>query len=187
MFIRSERLFLRPGWPEEWADMLALIDDDQIGRDLPQVPWSRRLEEDRKPASRADSLRHPQLVITLPGAQGSPLIGAVGLVDVAGEAELGMCIARGQWNRGFGTEAARALLNLARTLGHRRIVSHRFMDSPASARVLAKLGFAQTGESALRCSPVRVTPERAARYVLSLTGPGNCPGGGDADPEMWAA
>ena len=27
MFIRSERLFLRPGWPEEWAELLALIDE----------------------------------------------------------------------------------------------------------------------------------------------------------------
>ena len=39
MFIRSERLFLRPGWPEEWAELLALIDDQGVVRNLASAPW----------------------------------------------------------------------------------------------------------------------------------------------------
>ena len=35
MFIRSERLFLRPGWPEDWTELFALIDDEAVVRDDP--------------------------------------------------------------------------------------------------------------------------------------------------------
>ena len=30
MFIRSERLFLRPGWPEDWAEVLTAINDEGV-------------------------------------------------------------------------------------------------------------------------------------------------------------
>lgn len=34
MFIRSERLFLRPAWPEDWAELHAVIDDVAVVRNL---------------------------------------------------------------------------------------------------------------------------------------------------------
>ena len=30
MFFRSERLFLRPGWPEDWAEILTTINDEGV-------------------------------------------------------------------------------------------------------------------------------------------------------------
>ncbi|WP_370073167.1 GNAT family N-acetyltransferase [Novosphingobium sp. THN1] len=39
MFIRSERLFLRPAWPEDWAELHALIDDEAVVRNLSRAPW----------------------------------------------------------------------------------------------------------------------------------------------------
>jgi len=61
-------------------------------------------------------------------------------------AELGYWIGTSYWNKGFATEAARAVLNFgfSRTQLH-RIVALRFADNAASERVLQKLGFVQEG------------------------------------------
>jgi len=61
-------------------------------------------------------------------------------------AELGYWIGTSYWDKGFATEAARAVLNFgfSRTQLH-RIVAQRFAENAASARVLQKLGFVQEG------------------------------------------
>ena len=51
MFIRSERLFLRPGWPEDWQELLGQIDDESVARNLAQVPWPYTAEDARQFAS----------------------------------------------------------------------------------------------------------------------------------------
>jgi hypothetical protein len=38
MFFRSERLFLRPAWPEDWNAIHAAIDDEGIVRNLAPRP-----------------------------------------------------------------------------------------------------------------------------------------------------
>jgi RimJ/RimL family protein N-acetyltransferase len=83
------------------------------------------------------SRRHPHFIVTLPGANGTQVIGAVGFAedpDRKGEAELGYWIARKHWRRGYATEAARAALSVARTLGHQRVFARHFVDNPASGR-----------------------------------------------------
>ncbi len=47
MFYRSERLFLRPAWPEDRAAIFAGIADEAIVRNLAQVPWSYTIEDAR--------------------------------------------------------------------------------------------------------------------------------------------
>ena len=34
MFIRSERLFLRPAWPEDWPELLVTIGDEAVVKNL---------------------------------------------------------------------------------------------------------------------------------------------------------
>ncbi len=154
MFIRSERLFLRPGWPEEWEDLLTLIDDEGVVRNLARAPWPYTAEDAKAFASlQSDGGEQerllPNFFVTLPGgareADGARLIGSVGLSRDGDEVELGYWIGRPFWGQGYATEAARAVLSLARSLGHRRLVASHFVDNPASARVLRKLGFCPTG------------------------------------------
>ncbi|MBU6268075.1 MAG: GNAT family N-acetyltransferase [Sphingomonadales bacterium] len=142
MFIRSERLFLRPAWPEDWQDLLEAVADEGVVRNLAMAPWPYTSEDAREFAEMAQDRRHPHFLVTLPGAGGARLIGCVGLAPgEGGVAELGYWIARAHWNRGYATEAARAALSIARTLGHRRMGAAHFLDNPASGRVLARLGF----------------------------------------------
>lgn len=174
MFIRSERLFLRPGWPEDWAELLALIDDEAVVRNLSRAPWPFRPDDARALASRAASGRFPDFIVTLPGAHGTKLIGMVGMTDHLGEAELGFWIAQQHWGRGYATESLRAALAVARTLGHTRVTCCHFVDNAACGRVLTKLGFVPTGDRRLRFCAARGGMESSIVYGLDLAQPGNC-------------
>jgi RimJ/RimL family protein N-acetyltransferase len=168
MFIRSERLFLRPGWPEDWSELTARIAEPAIVRNLASAPWPYAASDAKDFLALEPDRRYPRLVVTLPTAAGSELIGCAGLAACEGEVELGYWISRPHWGRGYASEAARAILSLARTLGHRRIVASHFSDNPASGRVLAKLGFRPTGRQVLRYSMGRREQAPASTWTINL-------------------
>jgi len=130
MFFRSERLFLRPAWPEDAAAIYDAIGDEADGRWLAGPPQDARF---------------PQCLITRPGAHGAELVGYVGLRDRQGEAELSYGIAGAYAGQGYAEEALRAMLSMARGLGHRRVIARHGVDNPASGRVLAQVGFRPIG------------------------------------------
>ena len=81
-------------------------------------------------------------------ADGGTLLGAVGLAlaPARAGAELGYWVARPAWGRGYATEAAAALCDLAfASLGVHRIEARHFTRNPASGRVLQKLGMRREG------------------------------------------
>jgi RimJ/RimL family protein N-acetyltransferase len=83
---------------------------------------------------------------------GGELIGAVGYIEAESEAEIGYWIGKPYWGHGFATEAARALVE--HCFGERkfrRLTCGHFVDNPASARVIAKLGFKRIGDGAQWC------------------------------------
>ena len=153
MFIRTERLFLRPGWPEDWQELLAGIGDEAVVRNLARAPWPYTADDARSFAAQPQADRTPHFVVTAPGPRGTQLIGACGLSrDDAGQVELGYWISRPHWGHGYATEAAAALLRIAPLLGHRRLVASHFADNPASGRVLRKLGLVQKRRRRVRHS-----------------------------------
>lgn len=176
MFIRSERLFLRPGWPEDWAELHALIDDEAVVRNLARAPWPYSPDDARAFAASPQGTRHPHFFITLPGAHGSRLVGGVGLARDCDESVVGYWIAQAHWGKGYATEALRSILSLARTLGHGRIVAHRFADNPASGRVLEKAGFCPTGEIRLGRSAARREAAPAIVHAIDLALPADSDG-----------
>lgn len=183
MFIRSERLFLRPGWPEDWHELIALINDREVVANLATAPWPYTADHAREFARRPQQRMLPHFFITLPGADGPRLIGSAGLGRDGDEVELGYWIARDHWDNGYATEAARAVLGLARALGHRRVVASHFADNPASGKVLRKAGFQPTGETRMRYSAARAEAAPADRFAISL----DCLGDGEDGDAMRAA
>jgi len=76
------------------------------------------------------------------------LVGSMGLVidPRHGIAELGYWIGADHWNRGYATEAGRAVLTYAfGPLGLRRVHAFHFSRNAASGRVLEKLGMTREG------------------------------------------
>jgi RimJ/RimL family protein N-acetyltransferase len=175
MFIRSERLFLRPGWPEDWQELLARIADEEVVKNLAKAPWPYTADDARYFASKEQDRRLPHFFVTLPtSSEPARIIGCVGLAQDEGEIELGYWFARDHWGKGFATEAARAVIGLSRTLGHRKLVAGHFTDNPASGRVLRKAGFKPTGQIRKRFSLARGREVDSVEHCLELAEPGNC-------------
>lgn len=176
MFIRSDRLFLRPGWPEDWPELLARIDDEGVVRNLARAPWPYTADDARDFSARPQDGRFPHFFVTLPGTHGARLIGACGIHPGEHAVELGYWIAREFWGQGFATEAGRAVLRVARVLGHARVHAQHFTDNPASGRVLRKLGFKPTGTRGALRSPGRAAPAETVGYVAELGDTSDCDG-----------
>lgn len=150
MFIRTQRLLLRPPWPEDASAVTAALAEPDIAFNLAQVPHPYTLADAENFIARFEAAEpQPTFVILTREADGTALAGCIGLFrdEKAGDWELGYWMAKDWWGRGYATEAGRAVLELA-FLGLRlpRLVAGHFIDNPASGRVLEKLGFEPTGE-----------------------------------------
>lgn len=180
MFLRTERLFLRPAWPEDAAELARAIGHEAVVRMLARVPWPYREDHAREWIETQRDPCLPNMLITRPD-EGGRIVGSVGLHEEDGQAEVGYWVEPGSWGRGFATEALCGLLSLARLAGHRRIVSRHAMDNPASGRVLWKAGFRPTGRARPFRSLGRATDGLVApEYAVELEG------SGPASP-CWAA
>ena len=78
MFIRTERLFLRPCWPEDWQELFGLIDEGLI-RDLASAPWPYPKDDAQAFISSAHERRLPRFAVTLPTADSAVLLSVSGL------------------------------------------------------------------------------------------------------------
>ena len=79
------------------------------------------------------------------------VIGYCGLADSGrgskGEPELAFELLRRAWGQGFATEASWAIVDWARSNGYERLWATVWDWNTASRRVLAKLGFAESGRT----------------------------------------
>lgn len=186
MFFRSQRLFLRPGWPEDWAELFARIADESVVRNLAAAPWPYTAEDARAFVAREQAHWAPHFLVTLPGPDGAEVIGCAGLGAEGKASELGYWIAREYWGHGYATEAVQSILQVARMLGHHRITASHFVDNPASGRVLTKAGFRREGRPVTAFSQGRGGHAPALSYVIDLAAPDGS-GEGDDGPVMRRA
>ena len=170
MFARTPRLLLRPGFPEDAPALATAMSDAAIARNLAVVPWPYSLRDaEAFLASPRDPILSSLLIFER-GAGAPQLVGSCGLGRrPSGAVEMGYWIARSHWDRGLATEACTALIDIARTLGLARLEASHFVDNPASARVLEKLGFESTGLIAPRrnCARGADVPARLMRLPLA--------------------
>ena len=173
MFARTPRLLLRPGWADDAPALAEAIADLAIVRNLATAPWPYTLRDaEAFLASPRDPVL-PSLLIFERTDAAPRLVGACGLGRrPSGLVELGYWIARPFWNRGYATEAGTALVDIARTLRLEQLEASHFLDNPASARVLEKLGFEPVGITAPRMSCARgiEVPARLLRLRLAVRG-----------------
>jgi RimJ/RimL family protein N-acetyltransferase len=171
MFARTKRLTLRPGWPEDAADVAHAIAHEDVAMKLSRVPW---------PYTEADALawltmeraRDDVLCVILAHEQCAPrLVGMIGIHPGRGSDahELGYWLTPGAWGRGYATEAGVAMLDIAhRALGLRRVAAGHFLDNPASGNVLRKLGFRSTGVVEKQFSRARGVEVDCAKLACDL-------------------
>jgi RimJ/RimL family protein N-acetyltransferase len=170
--IGTRRLRLRGLRMSDAQRVARFCGDPGVGRNLAMTPlpyldvaaegWIMTL------AARRPLGRDFVFGVELPG---EGLIGCIG-AHLRGEEghEVGYWFGRPYWGQGFATEALRGFLAEARTLG--RLNAGHFVDNPASGRVLAKNGFAYTGETRRMFSLARgaSVPCKRMHYAPELAG-----------------
>ena len=173
MFHRSDRLLLRPVWPEDWQGVLAGIADKDVVRNLASAPWPYGEQDAREFTALPIEPQFPRFLITR--AADAAVVGCIGIDPVPVDdgvdedaVEIGYWIAREHWGQGYATEAGGAVLKIARTLGYTKLVGSHFLDNPASGKVLEKLGFAPTGRVIERHSCGRGEKAPTAEYAIDL-------------------
>ena len=134
--IRTERLTLREPDLDDAPRYALGIGEYEVARYLTPVPYpySLAMAVDWLRQARPATPEQSTLIIELPG---HGVIGCVSLLS-----ELGFWIARPHWNKGYGTEAAAALLDYHFAGCDRDVViSSAHHDNAASLAVQKKLGF----------------------------------------------
>jgi 8-oxo-dGTP diphosphatase len=151
--LATERLILRPLVPEDAEALHNLVNDWEVTRNLSVVPfpYPRELADDWIESTRralADGSAY-QLAITGREGEHEILVGVVGLrVDSQWRCgRLGYWVGRRFWGHGVATEAAGRLARWAlANLDLDRLEAGVLTDNAASAAVLRRIGFRQTGE-----------------------------------------
>jgi RimJ/RimL family protein N-acetyltransferase len=141
----TSRLILRHFQRSDAAPMLPLIGDFEIANNTSRIPHPyTAADADAFLSMLEREPEKPILAVTL----NNSVIGAVGLElePLHDRGELGYWIGRPYWNKGYATEAARAMIAIAfRNLGLNKVVAHHFTRNPASGRVLEKTGMLREG------------------------------------------
>lgn len=153
MFVRTPRLTLRPGWPEDAAAITQAIAHEEVAFKLARLPWPYEVHHAAEWLARDPDARGDVTLMILAHEGPVPrLVGAVGIHPDEHGHELGYWLTPAAWGRGYATEAGRAMLGVARyAMGLRRLNSGHFLDNPASGHVLTKLGFRRVGVAPRHC------------------------------------
>lgn len=169
MFALTPRLTLRPGWPEDAPALSRAIGHAAVVRNLAHAPWPYLLRDAESFLSLPRGADEPRFLIFERHGTHS-LVGGMAVIRDGTGGELGYWLTPAAWGRGYATEAGRAVIAMARdTLRLHRLTAHPFTDNPASARVLTKLGFRETGRGRMH-SLARGETADCVELALDLAG-----------------
>lgn len=147
--LRTERLLLRPLAMADAPRISELSSNPNVARNVARIPhpnpvvavegWMLQLFA-RQPIG----VDHVRALVT----EGDGLIGVMGAHGELGwggdrAIEIGYWLGEPYWNQGYATEALKAFVVEASSLGE--LAAGHFIDNPASGRVLEKAGFTYTG------------------------------------------
>lgn len=151
---RSERLHLRVPSPADLDALAAMWADPDTMRFIGKgVPWTRDEVRQRLERAAAAHAATGMCFWTIVRTDDNQILGQGGVTAIAfngPEVELGYRLGREHHGRGYATEAARlAAAHAFGLLGLTRLVAVTYPENIASRRVLAKVGFRETGTSDL--------------------------------------
>jgi RimJ/RimL family protein N-acetyltransferase len=147
----TQRLLLRPFEHEDAPALALLLNDPSVATGIcsAPLPFTTLHASARILMLRAREMAGKDIAWAVEDTDGH-LIGTLGLSETATLSKrLGYAYAREHWGKGYGTEALTAVMEWAsRHLSDTHIYAEVFHDNPASARILAKAGFVETGSGA---------------------------------------
>ena len=148
--LRGPRVFLRPAEREDIPTFITWLSDADVGEGLAtRAPWSRVAEEawfDELQQKQSKTMWHFVICVR----DGGRPIGFCALHDLephSGNAELGIGIGEpSEWDKGYGTETMRVLLDFAfGELRLHRVFLHVFDRNARAIHVYEQVGFKHEG------------------------------------------
>lgn len=138
--LKTERLVLRPYEEGDMDAAIRIFCDDQVKKTymLPDFP-DRAAAEALFARLQKISLDPDRINYVI--ALGGQLIGFINDCGIDGDSvEIGYAIHPDHWNRGYATEAFRAVIAELFRMGFTRVEAAHFEENPASGRVMRKAG-----------------------------------------------
>lgn len=140
--IETQRLVLRPLGPEDFDGIWPIVSDHAIVRMLISWPWPADADYTRRRL--ADAQARSGLVSAI--VMDARTVGMIGCTH----GSLWYALHPSVWGKGVGTEAARGKIERAfADPSVVRLKAGTWDDNPASATILRKLGFVQTGHGTM--------------------------------------
>jgi len=139
--LNTARLTLRPFRLGDASRFVSLAGDLAVARMTSDIPHPLYIWQCRR------WLRQARGEVRFAIDYQDQLVGGVGyFCQRPRVGELGFWFGQDYWGQGFATEASRAVVTYAFTAGNlEALTSANFIDNPASARILTKLGFTANG------------------------------------------
>lgn len=152
--IRTERLAMRRPNDGDIAALAELADNRRIAEMVARMPHPYGDAEARAFVAMAGRPERGGVTYAMTLAETGSLIGCAGLNATERGLELGYWVGEPHWNKGYATEAAHALVDLAFRATPAQVlhVACRVIN-PASRRVVHKCGFQYAGQG-MMTSPV---------------------------------
>jgi [ribosomal protein S5]-alanine N-acetyltransferase len=147
--IQTERLILRPFTLTDAPQVKALAGDQRIYETTLCIPYpyENGIAESWIATHQRSFYEGLGVVFAICLSAGD-LMGAASLTrnGLFNRAELGYWIGSAYWNRGYCTEAARAIVEYGfHSLGYHKIAARHFVGNRSSGRVLEKIGMTREG------------------------------------------
>ena len=148
--LRTDRLVLRPFVPGDAPRVTELVSPFEIADTTATIPhpYVEPMADDWIRGQTAAFDAGEQVTFAMTLAPDGELVGAMGLrlQPYLRSAELGYWVGMPYWNRGYATEAARAVIAYAfGALDVERVHANHLRRNPASGRVMEKAGMRQEG------------------------------------------
>jgi RimJ/RimL family protein N-acetyltransferase len=151
--LETERLVLRAPRLVDAKAIARLANDRRIAENTARIPHPYHVDDAEQFIAGVNRQEgEATFAILLKGE----LIGMCGVEPRDGQAEIGYWIGVPHWDRGYATEAVRALIDHAfGDLGHDALQAGARVTNPASRRVLEKCGFQWTGVGLYRIRAIK--------------------------------
>lgn len=145
--IHTRRYLLRPIAEDDAPVFAALCNDEAIARNTARIPRPYTLEDARSFTRHMAKAHANGKEFAFAVCKAGEIVACAGVMQDGDAWELGYWVAEAARGSGVATEAAGAVAHYAfDRLNAETVAAGYFIDNPASARVLQKLGFRETGE-----------------------------------------
>jgi len=153
--LETERLLLRPQDADDIPQILPLLNDFDVAKNLSSVPHPFTAEQAREFMEKGeqDWARGQAYRFAVTRRTDNAFVGGCGLrLKEDGVFEIGYWLGKPYWGLGYASEAARRVMGFAfRDLKAPVLRASYFHDNPASGRVLEKLGAVPAGVEHVDC------------------------------------